>query len=253
MKVLVTAGNTQTPIDQVRCITNIFSGRTGTRIALEAFRRNHDVCLLTSHPEVVQDLSNGQAPSGPRWRVRPYRTFGDLNELMENEIVNGSFDAVIHVAAVSDYAIAGTYGVAPRAAFNPTECRFDGQPTSEHPIDVGAGKVKSTHQELWLRLIPTPKLVDRIRSPWGFRGVLVKFKLEVGVTESELEGIAEKSRHHSQADMIVANTLEGMNSWALIGNRDGHFKKMTRSDISGFLLEQVELHLRSCGIGGDRR
>ena len=32
MKILVTAGNTQVPIDRVRCITNIFSGRTGTRI-----------------------------------------------------------------------------------------------------------------------------------------------------------------------------------------------------------------------------
>ena len=32
MKILVTAGNTQTPIDQVRCITNVFSGRTGARL-----------------------------------------------------------------------------------------------------------------------------------------------------------------------------------------------------------------------------
>ncbi|MFO0803298.1 MAG: phosphopantothenoylcysteine decarboxylase [Gemmataceae bacterium] len=31
MKVLVTAGNTQSPLDRVRCITNIFSGRTGLR------------------------------------------------------------------------------------------------------------------------------------------------------------------------------------------------------------------------------
>ena len=118
MKVLVTAGNTQTPIDQVRCITNIFSGRTGTRIALEAFQRGHDVCLLTSHPEVVHELSEGLPPWGPRWRIRPYRTFDDLKELMENEIVNGSFDAVIHVAAVSDYAIAGTYGLPPESVFD---------------------------------------------------------------------------------------------------------------------------------------
>ena len=39
MKILVTAGNTQTPIDRVRSITNIFSGRTGARIAARAFNR----------------------------------------------------------------------------------------------------------------------------------------------------------------------------------------------------------------------
>jgi phosphopantothenoylcysteine synthetase/decarboxylase len=35
MNCLVTAGNTQVLIDKVRCITNIFSGRTGAQIALE--------------------------------------------------------------------------------------------------------------------------------------------------------------------------------------------------------------------------
>ena len=39
MNLLVTAGNTQVAIDRVRCITNIFTGRTGTAIALEAYRR----------------------------------------------------------------------------------------------------------------------------------------------------------------------------------------------------------------------
>jgi phosphopantothenate-cysteine ligase/phosphopantothenoylcysteine decarboxylase/phosphopantothenate--cysteine ligase len=73
MKILVTAGNTQAPIDQVRCITNIFTGRTGTRIALEARERGHDVCLLTSHPEVVKELAGGSLMETDRWRVQPYR------------------------------------------------------------------------------------------------------------------------------------------------------------------------------------
>ena len=53
MKILVTAGNTQTVIDRVRCITNVFSGRTGAQIAAEAFERGHAVTLVTSHPEVL--------------------------------------------------------------------------------------------------------------------------------------------------------------------------------------------------------
>src|SRR5438034_5962598 len=46
MRILVTAGNTLVPIDRVRCITNIFTGRTGARIALHAQERGHDVTLL---------------------------------------------------------------------------------------------------------------------------------------------------------------------------------------------------------------
>lgn len=33
MRVLVTAGATQVPIDRVRAITNVFTGRTGTQVA----------------------------------------------------------------------------------------------------------------------------------------------------------------------------------------------------------------------------
>ena len=50
MNVLVTAGNTQAPIDRVRCVTNIFSGRTGAAIANAAWGRGHAVTLATSNP-----------------------------------------------------------------------------------------------------------------------------------------------------------------------------------------------------------
>src|SRR5262245_39280610 len=166
MNILVTAGNTQTPIDRVRCITNIFTGRTGAQIALAAHERGHAVTLLTSHPDVVRELA-GRELSSATWRVRPYRTFDDLHRLMAEE-VPGGYDALIHSAAVSDYAVAGVYAAA-GTVFDP------GAPTLPALVDATAGKVKSHHDELWLRLVKTPKLVDLVRSPWGFRGVLVKF------------------------------------------------------------------------------
>ena len=43
MRILVTTGNTQMLIDKVRCITNIFTGRTGTKIAIEAKERRHEL------------------------------------------------------------------------------------------------------------------------------------------------------------------------------------------------------------------
>jgi phosphopantothenoylcysteine synthetase/decarboxylase len=216
MKILVTAGNTQTPIDEVRVITNVFSGRTGSQIALAAHDRGHSVTLLTSHPELVAER-RADLRSSIQWIVHPYRTFDDLRALMERLIPLGVYDAIIHCAAVSDYQLAGTYIPSEHTSFNPTaltwyEEELDGDAENYSPmmLDAAAGKIRSSHEELWLRLIPTPKLVDMIRERWGFTGILVKFKLEVGPTDNELIRIAEASREHSQADLMVANTLAGM-------------------------------------------
>src|SRR5579871_5114821 len=100
MHLLVTAGNTQVLLDRVRCLTNIFTGRTGTRIALRAHERGHHVTLLTSHPEVITQLSEKPGRFAERWQVHPYRTFDDLRRLMEQSIGGGPPDGIIHSAAV---------------------------------------------------------------------------------------------------------------------------------------------------------
>ena len=214
MNILVTAGNTQTPIDRVRCITNIFSGRTGARIATEAAARGHRVTLLTSHPEAL----GGDAGV----RVRPYRTFDDLDALMAEEITSGRYDAVVHAAAVSDYHVAGVFaGCGGRLE------------------DAAAGKVKSHHPELWLRLVPAPKLIDKVRAEWGFAGVLAKFKLEVGVSDAELLDVAERSRAHSGADLMCANTLEGMHKWAFVGAGPGGYRRVSRADLPSVMIDAL--------------
>ncbi len=216
MHILVTAGNTHMPIDRVRVITNIFSGRTGAAIAVTAASRGHRVQLLTSHPETVPDGSDGV-------QVVPYRTYDELAEQMAAAVGSGRYQAVIHAAAVSDYRVVGAYAAVAGAWQK-----------------VDAGKIRGSYPELWLRLVPTPKLVDRVRREWGFTGVLVKFKLEVGVSEAELEQAAEAARRQSQADLLVANTLEGMEEWALVGPRDGRYERCRREQLPQRLLELVE-------------
>jgi phosphopantothenoylcysteine synthetase/decarboxylase len=237
MNCLITAGNTMTLIDKVRCITNIFSGRTGTRVALAACARGHAVTLLTSHPEVVGELAGGPPPDS--LTVRPYRTFAELRDELAHHLTGGRFDAVIQCAAVSDYECAGVYAPAPGTRFDPATGRWQ---AADGPALVNreAAKVKSDEPEVWLRLVQTPKLIDMIRDPWGFRGVLVKFKLEVGVSEEQLVDIAERSRQRSDADLMVANTLEGMNTWALLGPLDGRYQHVPRTDLPIRLLGQVE-------------
>jgi phosphopantothenoylcysteine synthetase/decarboxylase len=241
MNVLVTAGNTQVLLDRVRCITNIFSGRTGSRIALHAHRRGHAVTLFTSAPGVVAELLGATPPPGERWTVQPYRTFDDLHRLLEQAIKGGGFDAVIHSAAVSDYQGGGFYSPAPGTRFDPERSCWQG--VGDEPptlLPQRGGKVKSTEPELWLRLVRTPKLIDLIRPGWGFRGVLVKFKLEVGVGDEALRQIAEQSRSQSGADLLVANTLEGAGDWALLGPLAGAYPKIVRSELEARLLDEVE-------------
>jgi phosphopantothenate-cysteine ligase/phosphopantothenoylcysteine decarboxylase/phosphopantothenate--cysteine ligase len=214
MRLLVTAGNTQAPIDRVRCITNIFTGRTGASIALRAQECGHTVTLFTSHPEAL-----GRQPA-ERWTVHQFRTFDDLRTLMADHVPGGQFDAIIHCAAVSDYLADGIYA-------NPQGPQFE----------PAVGKLKSDSPEIWLRLVRAPKLIDAVRSRWGFRGVLVKFKLEVGVDDEQLLTIAEQSRRQSQADLMVANTLEDYSDWAFVGPIAGKYERISRSQLADTLLD----------------
>jgi len=235
MRILITAGNTQTPIDRVRCITNIFTGKTGAAIALEAYRRGHAVTLATSHPEVLESPPS----DANRWVCNSYRTFDELESLMAKHISHGGMEGVVHCAAVSDYHAAGVFSSAPGTVFDADTGTWSAVAGTPTLFDRNAGKVKSDCPELWLRLVRAPKLVDKIRSEWHFAGVLVKFKLEVGVTEADLQAIAERSRRQSDADLMVANTLEGAAEWALIGNEAG-YQKVTRAELPATLLNAIE-------------
>lgn len=240
MRILVTAGNTQTPVDQVRCITNIFTGKTGGRIAQVAHDRGHDVTLFTSHPEAIDAAVHRRNPTPRSWQVQPYRTFDDLRAALAESIPKGEFDAIIHAAAVSDYRIAGIHAPAAGTSFDATKGSWTSSNGVPQLIDAGAGKVKSHYGDLWLHLVPTPKLVDMFRKPWGYAGVLVKFKLEVDKSDADLLRIAEASRVESDANFVVANTLEGMHDWAFLGPFDDGYRKVTRADLATRVLVAIE-------------
>jgi phosphopantothenate---cysteine ligase (CTP) len=242
MRLLVTAGNTLVPIDRVRGLTNVFTGKTGARIAVEGYRRGHDVVLLTSHPDVVAPLGGPTVGSCQRWQVQTFRTFDDLQAMMPTALAEAPrIEAVIHCAAVSDYLAGGIYSPAGETSFDAALGRW--QSTGPMPptlIDRAAGKVKSDEPELWLRLVRAPKLIDQVRTTWRFSGVLVKFKLEVGRGDDDLLAIAERSRRHSSADLMVANTLEGADSWAFVGPIQGRYERVDRPQLAARLLDEVE-------------
>jgi phosphopantothenate---cysteine ligase (CTP) len=245
MNLLVTAGNTLVPIDRVRCITNVFTGRTGATIARRAWERGHRVTLLTSHPEAVDN-----PPQSESWTMLRYRTFEDLQRLMCEGVTGGELDAVIHCAAVSDYLAGSIYAPAEGTHFLPESGRWvSDHATEPEMIDRAAAKVKSDEPELWLRLVRAPKLIDCLRRDWDFGGLIVKFKLEVGVSDEQLLAVAERSRQQSVADLMVANTLEGANEWAFLGPIDGQYRRVARHHLAERLLNALEQHPRKKNDG----
>ncbi len=89
-KVLVIAGATIEPIDDMRVISNLSSGRTGVELAIEAYERGADVRLLLGRT----------ALSAPEWiETERFTTVQSLIDMLEEL----DYDAIIVPAAISDY------------------------------------------------------------------------------------------------------------------------------------------------------
>jgi len=217
MRILITAGSTEVPIDTVRSITNIFKGKTGAQIANHFGCHDHEVTLLTSGQPIGMDDSGAEFLPLAKWLK--FKTFDELAELMEQEIRGGNYDVVIHSAAVSDYNVAKVFT---------DDC--------DDPVGEGGGKIASTYDRLYLELTPTPKLVDKIRDQWSFKGKLVKFKLQVGISDEKLIEIALKSMTDSGADFIVANCFEWYREYAYIIDTDGNLARVARPNLPAELL-----------------
>ncbi len=179
MKILVTAGGTREPLDDVRYLGNTSSGRTGAWIVEEAVRRYHTVFLLA-----------GKGTEMPaQWALDTglvvVHEFGSASDLLQHctrLCHDYEFQAVVFAAAVADYA-----------------------PQPVH------GKVSSQLNEWIIRLVPTPKVVDVIARV-APHAVLVGFKLESGVSRDELVSRARHTGQRCQARFMVANDTSGLGS-----------------------------------------
>ena len=217
MRFLVTAGNTREMIDRVRDWGNIFTGNTGFSIA-QALADVGEVDLLTSNRQHIEQAAG--LSTAHRIEASGFTSHADLKQALAGLLKRKTYDAIYMTAAVADYRPAGVYTVVERRA-DPQDVKV------EHWVvrDVSAGKVKSTHPSMVVLGEPTEKIIDLFRREWGYRGILVKFKLEVGIGVDQLLKIAHNSRLASGADYLVANTLEMVNgdrAGAYLLRADGH-------------------------------
>ena len=183
LRLLITSGGTEEPIDGVRSITNSSSGQTGARFADYFFNRGDEVTLLKAERAI--------APEQPV-EVVDFTYFDDLDNQLKGILGRAHYDAVIHLAAVSDYSV--------------DHILIDGRKVTPTAV----GKLSSGH-EISLNLAPNHKIVDRLRHYSLNRSVLVvAFKLTQNASEKEGERAVLDLLRHSSADFVVHNDLSGV-------------------------------------------
>jgi len=220
-RVLITGGNTEIPIDSVRVISNIFKGRTGVAIFNEFARKSHYNVTLLGNPGMKNFITEHYNGEGTENSFYPYKTYDQLYDLMKEHITTSNYDVIIHSAAVSDYYVNAVVKEPGGAVLD------------------NSAKISSSHEKLYLELKQTRKIVDDIRNLWGFEGFLVKFKLQVGLSDNELLEIARASRVQSKANIIVANCLEWSKERAYISD-EFQDKSVFRDLLPRELFNRIE-------------
>ncbi|MGZ3746328.1 MAG: bifunctional phosphopantothenoylcysteine decarboxylase/phosphopantothenate--cysteine ligase CoaBC [Pseudobdellovibrionaceae bacterium] len=180
LQILVTAGGTVEPIDDVRSITNLSSGKTGAKLAELFTDFGCEVHLLRAE--------NGKAADS-RVEQSTFTTFHSLQKNLKFLLANREFDAVIHAAAVSDFSV--------------ENLEINGQVQS--PGDFP--KIHSG-DKLTIHFKNNPKIIDEIKPCSRNKHLqLVAFKLTSKASQEDRQHAVEKLRAHSLADFVVQNDL----------------------------------------------
>ncbi len=182
-RILITAGPTWVPIDSVRVISNIATGETGILFAERLQKLGAKVTLLL-----------GPAPFcclNRKIRLIRFSFFGELKNIIINELKTKKYDAVIHSAAVSDY----------------------------RPLKSYAYKVKSGIKHWQLNLVPTEKVINAIKKI--DHGIfLVGFKFEPNANKDRLMQSAKALIRRAGLNLAVANTVNQGRYKAYIVNKN---------------------------------
>jgi phosphopantothenoylcysteine synthetase/decarboxylase len=216
VKYLVTSGGTEEPLDGVRYVTNFSTGRTGAALADFLTRCGHDVILIHGYHALLPDMTDLAKHAPGRLHTLRYRTFSDLERELKAMLGGDEgIEAVIHLAAVSDYS--------------PVSFSVDGNTVRE--IDTQS-KFSSEPEFIQVTFRRNPKIIASIRAYASFRPlVLVGFKLTKGADAAAAEAAVRRVFAGASCDLVVHNDLDA------VGEGDVHEAAIYRAD--GTLMERV--------------
>ena len=192
MRVLITSGGTKVKIDRVRSITNMSHGTFGSKIANSFVDAGQLVDFLmakgSKKPARIDE-------SRVAMIVHEYETFDEYDKALFEQLKYEP-DIVVLACAASDYGVANY-------------------------VD---GKIRSTEEELVIRLKPLPKLIAKVRDCVP-KAVICGFKLLVDSTELQLSRACVDSIIKNRLDLVVGNDwrdIENKNHKLMIyQNMDG--------------------------------
>ena len=166
--ILVTGGPTPVPIDNIRRLTNRFTGRLGTCIARELYLRGAKVKLI-----------HGQGSYSPPDYL-PHKIVATYDEYLEKVMteLQNDYRYGIFSAAVADYK----------------------------PKQVFIGKIPSGGALTKIELTSTQKVIGEVRAKFPSLNTIA-FKYQENITHEELIDIARQKLQQGH-QMIVANRGE---------------------------------------------
>ena len=175
-KILITAGGTREPIDDVRFITNTSTGASGARLADQLCELGHEVTLLRAKSAVQPKVLDVQQAE--------YETFDDLEHQLKGLLSATEYSHIIHAAAISDYHV--------------EKILFDGAPVLKKKTPSG-GKVS-------IELTPNPKLISSLKT-WSKNKALKVAGFKLTSHASREEQAAAASKVLAFADIVVGNDI----------------------------------------------
>ena len=249
-KIIITAGGTSEPIDSVRMITNMATGKLGVTICLELLKSKK------SEIDKIYYLCSSNAMMPPRdecIEVIVITGTYDLKNKIEYLLKNNKIDFFIHSMAVSDYTtdyVSTTRMLAINIAEN-IDNTLNKEELINH-IEVliknngnlvkTNSKISSYEDNLIIKLKQTPKIISLIKkiSPKTY---LVGFKLLNNVTEERLCDIAYELLKKNKCSLVVANDLTKIvydkHEAILIDENVEKIYAKTKEDIANKLINKI--------------
>jgi len=205
-KILITAGPTEEPLDPVRFITNLSSGKMGYALATAAQRRGAKVTLISGPTNL---------PLPPAEKIIRVRTAKEMHKAVMSNYKSANI--IIKAAAVADY----------------------------RPKVSSVEKIKKNQKTLSLELERNPDIIAEIGKNKG-RRVLVGFAMETqNLLANAREKLQKKNMDLIVANNLReegAGFRTDTNIITIIDREGGteSFAKMTKSEAADKILDRIK-------------
>jgi phosphopantothenoylcysteine synthetase/decarboxylase len=212
MRIVITAGPSYEPIDQVRRLGNFSTGELGTLLAEIFAEAGHSVLLFRG---VASTFAEPLYPV----EVVPFTTNDDLSSKLQRLIGREEVAMMFHAAALCDFRVR------------------DIQSEDGHPLPDG--KISSRTGLLRLTLEPTVKLIGTLRRLFP-ASILIGWKYELEGTPNDVIAQGRRQMDECLTDACVLNGTAYGAGFGLVTRSGEQAHLPDKPELCRFLLEWAE-------------